>query len=184
MKRKEVELNRLIMSEQMSPHPLLTRIGINTGEMVVGNMGTERKMDYTIMGNAVNLAARLEGVNKVYGSWILAAESTRNETGDEFIWRRLDRVRVIGINQPVRLYELIDFAADAGDSYSDLLGRFDEALSLYEKREWKKAGRIFGALYKQYPQDGPSKAYLKRCAEYAENSPGPEWEGVFSLTEK
>jgi adenylate cyclase len=83
-----------------APVPLYTRIGINTGEMVVGNMGTSNKMNYTIMGNAVNLAARLEGVNKQYRTGgILVSEYTKNETGDEFICRSLDRVRVVGINR-------------------------------------------------------------------------------------
>ncbi|MFP3960095.1 MAG: CHASE2 domain-containing protein, partial [Spirochaetaceae bacterium] len=96
MKRMEAILNEHVTSENLSPNPLHTRIGINTGEMVVGNMGTAQKMDYTMMGNSVNLAARLEGVNKQYGTWILISETTRNEAGDEFLFRRLDRVRVVG----------------------------------------------------------------------------------------
>ncbi|MDR0623563.1 MAG: CHASE2 domain-containing protein, partial [Treponema sp.] len=105
MKKAEAELNRAVMAEGLSPLPLYTRMGINTGEMVVGNMGTSNKMNYTIMGNAVNLAARLEGVNKQYHTGgILISEYTKNGIGDEFICRSLDRVRVVGINTPVRLY--------------------------------------------------------------------------------
>jgi adenylate cyclase len=87
MKKKEAELNERFLAERMTPNPLVTRIGINTGDMVVGNMGTEKKMNYTMMGNAVNLAARLEGVNKQYGSWILASDATKAEAGDEFLFR-------------------------------------------------------------------------------------------------
>ena len=108
MKRLENELNHRFSESGMAPGPLVTRIGINTGEMVVGNMGTLQKMDYTIMGNAVNMAARLEGVNKQYGTWILASELTKNEAGDSFATRQLDRVRVVGIKEPVRLFELVE----------------------------------------------------------------------------
>ena len=83
--------------------PLLTRIGINTGSMVVGNMGTPQKMNYTMMGNAVNLASRLEGVNKQYGTWMMMSEATHDAGGKDFFMRKLDRVRVVGINEPVRL---------------------------------------------------------------------------------
>ncbi|MDR1251827.1 MAG: adenylate/guanylate cyclase domain-containing protein, partial [Treponema sp.] len=89
MKRIERDINQAILTEKMSPKPLLTRIGVNTGYMVAGNMGTENKMNYTIMGNAVNLASRLEGVNKQYGTWILASEDTVKETGDHLLYRRL-----------------------------------------------------------------------------------------------
>jgi len=108
MKAAETELNKVVMEEKLSPTPIFTRIGINTGDMVVGNMGAENKMDYTIMGNAVNLAARLEGVNKQYHTGgILISEYTREKLGDEFLLRRLDRVRVVGIHTPLRLYELL-----------------------------------------------------------------------------
>ncbi len=100
MKKIETELNKKFIESKMAPTPLLTRIGINTGDMVVGNMGTARKMDYTIMGNSVNLAARLEGVNKQYGTWILTSEYTMNNADSELTIRKLDRVRVVGIQTP------------------------------------------------------------------------------------
>lgn len=184
MKRKEKELNVRFLAEKMTPHPLLTRIGINTGDMVVGNMGTEKKMDYTIMGNAVNLAARLEGVNKQYGSWILATDATRDETGDIFAWRMLDRVRVVGINKPVRLYELLGIKGELEAGMETLLEDFSRAFELYENRSWAEAGVLFADLQKRYPEDGPTKTYLKRCLEFKEKPPAPEWEGVFNLTEK
>jgi len=184
MRRKEVELNELFMREGMSPNPLLTRIGINTGDMVVGNMGTERKMDYTIMGNAVNLAARLEGVNKQYGSWLLISDMTKNEIGDEFITRRFDRVRVVGINTPVQLWELVELK-DAVDSATlDFLRRFEEAHCVFDRRDWKEAARLFTALCEERPDDGPSDAYLRKCEAFIQKPPADNWDGVFSLTQK
>ena len=184
MKRKEAELNEFFMREGMSPNPLLTRIGINTGDMVVGNMGTERKMDYTIMGNAVNLAARLEGVNKQYGTWLLISDMTKNELGDEFVTRRLDRVRVVGINTPVQLWELVELK-DAVDAETlGFLRRFEEALTVFNQKDWKKASQMFQELYKERPTDGPSEAYLRKCETFIQKPPADNWDGVFSLTQK
>ncbi len=184
MKRKETELNARFLSDGSSPNPLLTRIGLNTGDMVVGNMGTERKMDYTIMGNAVNLAARLEGVNKQYGSWILMSDDTYKETGDEFLVRRFDKVRVVGINTPVQLWELIDFRTEAKPDFLDYLGRFDAAHDVFDTKDWKKSLRLFQALSDDRPGDGPAKSYIKKCEVFMQKPPADDWDGVFSLTEK
>jgi adenylate cyclase len=202
MKKAEGELNRLIAAEGLSPVPIYTRIGINTGEMVVGNMGTSNKMNYTIMGNAVNLAARLEGVNKQYHTrGILISEYTKRETGDEFICRSLDRVRVVGINTPVRLYELlglrggapsgaaeapaanVGIAADAVIS-AEALAVWEEALALYEKREFPAAEALFTSIVDQDKGDGAARLYLDRCREYAAAPPPPDWDGVNNLTQK
>lgn len=139
MRRAEKKLNEYFMAEQMSPVPLFTRIGINTGDMVVGNMGTPKKMDYTIMGNAVNLAARLEGVNKQYGTGILISEETYNSGGAGFTARQLDRVRVVGINTPVRLYELIEEKSMTNEKTLEAVEIFQSALNIFEEREWVKA---------------------------------------------
>lgn len=183
MKKKEEELNRRFLGENLSPFPLLTRIGINTGDMVVGNMGTERKMDYTIMGNAVNLAARLEGVNKLYGTWILATQTTRSEAGDDFVWRQLDRVRVVGINEPLRLYELVGFAAELTEEKRQYLGDFQKALDLFEERRWEEAQKAFETLQAAHPS-GPEGLYLKRCREFLAVPPPDTFDGIFNLTEK
>ena len=184
MKRKEAELNEFFMREGMSPNPLLTRIGINTGDMVVGNMGTERKMDYTIMGNAVNLAARLEGVNKQYGSWLLISEQTKNEIGDAFITRRFDRVRVVGINTPVQLWELVELKDAVDAATLDFLQRFEQAHCVFDQKDWKEAARLFKALCDERPEDGPSNAYLRKCETFIQKPPAENWDGVFSLTQK
>jgi adenylate cyclase len=182
MKKAEAELNRLVMADRLSPTPLYTRIGINTGEMVVGNMGTSNKMNYTIMGNAVNLAARLEGVNKQYHTGgILISEYTKNDLGDEFICRSLDRVRVVGINTPVRLYELLGLREDAGVPE---IAAWEDALARYENREFRAAAEIFNTLAARDEKDGVAWLYLNRCKEYAAAPPPADWDGVNNLTQK
>ncbi|GHV96232.1 guanylate cyclase [Spirochaetia bacterium] len=184
MKRLEVELNNTIREQNLSPVPLLTRIGINTGSMVAGNMGTEKKMNYTIMGNTVNLAARLEGVNKQYGTWILASEDTIRETGGRLLTRKLDRVRVVGINQPVRLYELLDILENAAPEQKQLVEVFHEALDLFEKRDWKQAAAGFQEILSTAKGDAPAQKYLDRCTAFLASSPADDWDGVYNLTEK
>ncbi|MDR3199965.1 MAG: hypothetical protein LBT68_00780 [Spirochaetales bacterium] len=183
MKRIEKELNKTIIENKLSPFPLLTRIGINTGSMVAGNMGTENKMNYTIMGNAVNLAARLEGVNKQYGTWILASDNTVNETGGRILTRRLDKVRVVGINNPVQLYELIETMENATAEDRDKVGLFHEALGLFETRQWKNARQGFEAILAA-GDDPVSAVYLERCDKYLKAPPGDTWDGVVNLNEK
>jgi len=184
MRRLESELNVTIMEHKLSPSPLLTRIGINTGKMVAGNMGTQNKMNYTIMGNAVNLAARLEGVNKQYGTWILASEDTVRETGDSLLARKLDRVRVVGINTPVRLYELVDIAANASAGQKKLVEVFHGALDVFEKRNWEQAAEGFKEALSIKPEDHPSKLYFERSEKFLKQPPADNWDGVYNLTEK
>jgi len=184
MKRFEAELNQTIKEQKLSPSPLLTRFGINTGNMVAGNMGTQNKMNYTIMGNAVNLAARLEGVNKQYGTWILASEETVRETGNHLLTRKLDRVRVVGINEPVRLHELINTMTDATANQHKLIQIFHAALDCFEQRDWKQAAAGFGEVLAIKADDHPSKIYHERCAHFMQKPPQDNWDGVYNLTEK
>jgi adenylate cyclase len=184
MKSLEMVLNERFKEEGSSPAPLLTRIGINTGEMVVGNMGTIEKMDYTIMGNSVNLAARLEGVNKQYGTWILISEPTYNELGEGYAVRKLDRVRVVGVDTPVRLYELIDKEVFAPKDKLEILAIFNEAIEIFEQRDWSKSKEQFQQILKIDPEDGPAKTYITRCDKFTKSPPATKWDGVFNLTEK
>jgi len=183
MKQIERELNKAVMEEMISPSPLFTRIGINTGSMVAGNMGTENKMNYTIMGNAVNLSARLEGVNKQYGTWILAPDDTIREAGEEILTRRLDRVRVVGINEPVQLHELLNIRKDATPKETKLVEVFHQALDYFEKRNWEAAAAGFRESL-SIEGRGPSAKFLERCENYMNNPPKDEWDGVYNLTEK
>jgi adenylate cyclase len=190
MKNIEKELNKKFMEETLSPTPLLTRIGINTGSMVAGNMGTGNKMNYTIMGNAVNLAARLEGVNKQYGTWILASDDTIRETRGKILTRALDRVRVVGINEPVRLHELINTVESSSQEEKQLVEIFSQALECYENRQWKKASEGFRDSLEIEtrlafnPDGGPSAVYLERCGKFKTRPPADDWDGVHNLTEK
>jgi len=184
MKRVEKDVNKYVLENGISPSPLLTRIGINTGEMVVGNMGTQKKMNYTIISNAVNLASRLEGVNKQYGTWILAADSTLQETKGRLLTRRLDRVRVVGINEPVRIHEILELKSDASDALFEQVYLFNKAMDLFEARNWKDAESAFIKVLELYPEDGPSKHYVERCRQYQEYPPAADWDGSFNLTEK
>jgi adenylate cyclase len=184
MKRLETEINKTIHEQNLSPSPLLTRIGVNTGSMVAGNMGTANKMNYTIMGNTVNLAARLEGVNKQYGTWILASEYTVRETANLLLARKLDRVRVVGINEPVRLYELLDTLENASPQQKQLAAVFHQALDCFEKREWDQAIEGFRETLSIVKDDAPSQKYLDRSIDYLDNPPPDNWDGVYNLTEK
>ena len=182
MKRVEKELNKVILAEKVSSVPLLTRIGINTGSMVAGNMGTENKMNYTIMGNAVNLAARLESANKQYGTWILAPEQTILEAGDSVLSRKLDRIRVVGIKEPIQIYEVMNTREDATPGERQLVEVFNQAMELYEKRNWAEAMEGFWASMEI--DGGPSEMYLERCQNFLENPPEDDWDGVYNLTKK
>jgi len=184
MKRLEKQVNKYIIENRISSSPLLTRIGINSGEMVVGNMGTQKKMNYTIISNAVNLAARLEGVNKHYGTWILTSEHTIKETGDKFLTRCLDKIRVVGINEPVRIYEVIDIMEKAPITLIEKIDIFHQALYLFEKRNWNEAGKKFRQVLKLFKYDGPSQLYYNRCLLYLKNEPPAKWDGVYNMQQK
>jgi class 3 adenylate cyclase len=184
MKRMEGDINKYVLEKGISPMPLLTRIGINTGEMVVGNMGTQKKMNYTIISNAVNLASRLEGVNKIYGTWVLATDSTIQETADSFLTRRLDRIRVVGINEVVHINEILELKSEASDVMLELVHLFHKALDLFEKRNWKEAENAFMQVLKLSPKDGPSRLYIRRCRQYREYPPKADWDGIFDLSQK
>jgi len=176
-----------VISSVDDPNPIFTRLGINTGDMVVGNMGTPNKMDYTIMGNAVNLAARLEGVNKQYDTGgILISEYTRAHIGDEFILRPLSRVRVVGINTPLRLYELLDIAQEAPPELLEMVRSWEQAFKFYESKDFVAAQNIFQLICRKNEADMAAKKYLNRCVKYLSSPPDDKiWDdGVDNLTEK
>lgn len=184
MKQAEGEMNQRFLRENLAPTPLLTRIGINTGEMTVGNMGTARRMDYTMMGNAVNLAARLEGVNKQYGTWILTSQSTRDRLDDTILVRKLDRVRVVGISTPVRLFEVHSFRSEASAKTLEKISLFEAGIDAYEAQNWDKARGLFHEVLALDPTDGPAKTFVERAEANKGQPPRPDWDGVFSLTSK
>ena len=159
-------------------------IGINSGEMSVGNMGSDTRFDYTIMGDNVNLAAHLEGANKEYGSNIIISEFTYQLIQDDsFLVRSLDTVRVRGKETPVTVYELIGY----GNYYAQkkpLVETFCHGLQAYKQQEWAQAIALFEEALALDPDDGPSRIYVDRCAEYAKNPPPEDWDGVFVMPSK
>jgi adenylate cyclase len=184
MKKAEAEMNQRFAREKIHPGPLLTRIGINTGDMTVGNMGTERRMNYTMMGNAVNLAARLEGVNKQYGTWILTSQATRDALDDTILLRKLDKVAVVGIRLPVRLFEVVCPRADATNAVQEKIPVFEKAIDCYETRDWDGAQRLFEQVLAIDPADGPAKTFIERTVQSRAAGFGPDWDGVYRLTTK
>jgi class 3 adenylate cyclase/CheY-like chemotaxis protein len=185
MKEAERMLNKKILEECLSPLPFFTRIGINSGSMVVGNMGSENKMNYTVMGNAVNLAARLEGVNRQYRTGgILISEYTKSAAGQEFLCRSLDRVRVVGISSPLRIYEVIGFREGASPASFERLAAWEKAVELFEDRQFEKSEEIFDSLAKADASDETAKIYISRCRAFIAAPPPDDWDGVNNLTQK
>jgi adenylate cyclase len=184
MKDAEQSLNYKLQMEGKTPVPIMTRIGINSGPMVVGNMGTSKKMDYTIMGSDVNLAARLEGVNKQYGTQILISGATKEKLTGDFVTRELDIVRVVGIQKPVTIHELCCFKKDLTGSQDEGYALYNKALELFRMKKWADAEDHFSKALSVLPEDGPSEVFIKRCKQYSRKSPSSDWDGVYNLVKK
>lgn len=152
-------------------------------------METDKKMNYTMMGNAVNLAPRLEGVNKVYHTWTLASESTWNAANSginagKMLGRRLDKVRVIGINTPVQLYNLVGFYDELSKEEIESVDIFHKGLDLYLAKEFEKAKELFDKSFTAYPKDEVSQVFLERCAQNIRDGVPEDWDGVVNMTSK
>ena len=170
-------------------HHMQNRIGISTGQMVTGNMGSEARMNYTMMGDNVNTAARLESSAKQYGIYIQIADSTYQAVKDKVVVRDLDYVRVMGKNEPVKVFELISETGQEPENYKKILPAYHEALKLYKNQKWSEAIEAFKAsdrLEDMFPgrKTNPSRIYIPRCEHFMSNSPGDNWDGVWTLTSK
>ena len=182
MQERLAELRTLWLAE--GKPEILQRIGINTGTMVVGNMGSQRRFDYTMMGHAVNLAARLEGANKVYGTYTCISEYTHAHVHDQFETRELDLIQVVGIQHPVHIHELLSKKGALNPTHRQALDRFEEGLLAYRSREWPRARAIFESVLEDIPNDPPSKTYLERCQTMETTPPPPNWNGVYIAQSK
>ena len=182
--QKRLKELRALWKERGKP-ALHARIGINTGEMVVGNMGSETRFDYTAIGDAVNLASRLEGANKMYGTEVMIGEQTQGLIRDKFFTRPLDLLRVKGKKKPVKVYELIAFRdTNLSTEFKEMLLQYKKGFENYLMRNWEFAANHFRQALQIKSDDGPSRLYLLRCQEFMKNPPGDDWDGVFVMKTK
>ena len=173
------ELNR--GSAAFKGHKVSHRMGLNSGEALVGNIGSRRRFNYSVMSDAVNVASRLEGTNKYYGTTIVASEMTVALTGSKFAWRELDAVRVQGRSAPVKIYELLAEAGQETPQQVASAATYAEGLAHWRAREFDAAATCF---QRAAEIDKPSALFLGRANAFRSNPPGPEWDPVSTLEGK
>ncbi len=183
----EVERIWSELNYEVNGASIRTRYGINTGSMLVGNMGSKRRFNYTVMGDQVNLAARCESACKIFGVYAIVSESTKEqaESSGDFIFRELGRVRVKGRNKPVKLYDLIGYKDQTEKKELEVVRKFEFGLELYYKRKFEQALEIFKGTtqveknyFRVQPDLNPSQFYIKLCSRLLENPPSSDWDGV------
>jgi adenylate cyclase len=186
----QAALNMLRAVEQIQPElkargwpPIKVGVGLNTGPMSVGNMGSEFRMAYTVLGDAVNLGSRLEGITKQYGVSVIVSETTQ-AAAPEFAYRELDQVRVKGKHKPVVIYEPLGLADEVPTAALQEIAQHQAALAAYRSQDWDTAQQRFSELAQAQPQRLLYSIYLERVAYFREHPPGDDWDGAFTFQTK
>lgn len=166
-------------------HPISIGVGVNTGDAVVGSIGSPKRMEYTAIGDSVNLASRLESACKTYGVGALISEFTVADLTQPHRLREIDLMRVKGKLQPVSVFQALDHhTPETFPNLDDVLGHFAAGLTAYRQREFPNAQKHFDTALAAHPNDTPSRLYRERCVHFAEHPPGEEWDGVWVMKEK
>jgi len=175
------DFNRQRVSEDKDP--VRMGVGVNTDDILSGNIGSMKRMDYTVIGDGVNLASRLEGANKMYRTQLLISEFTRADLKHEYIVREIDKIRVKGKNEPVAVYEVLDYYDETTfPNLSGVIDAFNRGIELYKARDWDAAIRCFEDALALNPNDSVSTLYLNRCRSMIKDPPPPDWDGVWTMT--
>jgi len=185
--RRLTDLNRKWIFEKKPP--LYTRIGLHTGDVIVGNIGSNERLNYTALGDSVNLAARLEGVNKSYGSSVIISEVVYKDIAEFAIVRPLDVVAVKGKNEGIKIYELVALQGTdplllPTDAQLKFTEQFTRGFTLYLEKRWDEAIDAFKDLQMRYPEDLPCGLYIERCQGYKKTPPPKDWDGINHLHSK
>ena len=170
---------------QEGKEPIKTTVGLNSGPMIAGNMGSASRFNYTIMGDSVNLSARILGAANQYGVSFLCSEMTYERAKDRIVVRLVDDIVVVGKTEPIKVYEIMGSVETPPDEATrKCIEAYESGFKLYTERKWDEAIARFRSALEAVPDDGPSKVLIDRCEEYKATPPEDDWKGEFKLTKK